>query len=580
MSQLPLPGGTTAELTSAAWIALRQQIEEALAAMDTSLRRAAAGPGIGRHGETASGVYAADGSLLVAGRESHPLLLEAASEALAYLVQDREEAFAPEDVFWTNDPHCGAASLEDLVIVTPLLSEGSLLGFVAVTASHAGLGKSSLAPVAHLREEGLILPWVRAARAGALIPEVRNLLVANSESPAEFLQDLSAQLHAVYQGRAALEDLLLPLGPDIADRIRERIAASCRRAIASIWQRMEQAALTATVAPFAVHIAPLESGLRVQLDYSGVLSAISPALARAAIRAALREVLAVEAPSLAVLGGLADTAQVEIGWSSAAARLLGGASRFADAQRVAEAVLGAFAASLAHLTHAPDGGCVLMDLRGQRADGSTYTLRLGVPGGLGASVFGDGLTHSTSPFLPRHLWSVEDIERAAPLRVLSLTVVADSAGPGQYHGGSGARLELLLAEGRAEADILLPGFAPGARGGMRGTPGVLTVITPDAGRREERGPSRSTVALRAGDRIILESPGGAGWGIPFQRSIMRLEEDLARDLISADQARNRYGLVLKPGTRDKDDHLTYRVRHYLLSTLAVEDIIAGEELLD
>jgi hypothetical protein len=38
--------------------------------------------------------------------------------------------------------------------------------------------------------------------------------------------------------------------------------------------------------------------------------------------------------------------------------------------------------------------------------------------------------------------------------------------------------------------------------------------------------------------------------------------------------------VLKPGTLEKDDVLTYRVRHYLLSTLAVEDIIAGEELLE
>jgi hypothetical protein len=41
---------------------------------------------------------------------------------------------------------------------------------------------------------------------------------------------------------------------------------------------------------------------------------------------------------------------------------------------------------------------------------------------------------------------------------------------------------------------------------------------------------------------------------------------------------------MKPGAQEggleKDDQLTYRVRHYLLSTLAAEDIIAGEELLD
>jgi N-methylhydantoinase B/oxoprolinase/acetone carboxylase alpha subunit len=98
--------------------------------------------------------------------------------------------------------------------------------------------------------------------------------------------------------------------------------------------------------------------------------------------------------------------------------------------------------------------------------------------------------------------------------------------------------------------------------------------------REHAGPAQVSLMLRAGRRLVLESPGGGGWGLPFQRSIMRVEEDLARDLITRDQSRSRYGVVLKPGSPEKDDHLTYRVRHYLLSTLAVEDIIAGEELLD
>ena len=61
---------------------------------------------------------------------------------------------------------------------------------------------------------------------------------------------------------------------------------------------------------------------------------------------------------------------------------------------------------------------------------------------------------------------------------------------------------------------------------------------------------------------------------------MRLEGDLAHGIVSRDQARSPYGLILKPGSLKKDDHLTYRVRHYLLSTLAAEDIIAGEELLE
>jgi N-methylhydantoinase B len=175
---------------------------------------------------------------------------------------------------------------------------------------------------------------------------------------------------------------------------------------------------------------------------------------------------------------------------------------------------------------------------------------------------------------------VEALERAAPLRVLRFALRSDSGGPGQYRGGLGALLELLLLDGRAEVDVLLPGFAGGLRGGTRGSGARLTLVTPEEGMREEQGPAQVTLGLRAGHRLILESPGGGGWGIPYQRSIMRVEEDLTRGLISRDQSKNRYGVVLKPGTLEKDDHLTYRIRHYLLTTLAAEDIIAGEELLD
>jgi N-methylhydantoinase B len=247
---------------------------------------------------------------------------------------------------------------------------------------------------------------------------------------------------------------------------------------------------------------------------------------------------------------------------------------------VADAIRAAFAGTLSHLTHAPDAACLLADLRGERNDGSRYQTRLGLPGGLGASVFGDGLTHGTSTFAPHRTHGVEEIERTLPVRILRFEILADSAGPGQYHGGAGVRLELQLLEGQAEVDLLLPGRALGMQGGMRGTDARVLHVTVRHGTREVLGPGRITLHLEAGDRLLLESAGGGGWGIPFQRSIMRLEEDLARGLVTPDQSRNRYGLVLKPGTLDKDDYLTYRVRHYLLSTLAVEDIIAGEELLD
>ena len=456
--------------------------------------------------------------------------------------------------------------------------------FVALAASHTALGRATLGPVESLRREGLSLPWTRVGRAGAVQPEILDLVAANTDTPGEFLEDLWAQVHSLRAGQAVMEGLVDHSGPEVLNRVWENLGGGCRRALAGILSRLGAGTAEGRVAPFAVRVMREGEGALVSVEAQDHVPRppLTPALARAAVRAALREVLTAEAPGMSVLGGWADAVRVEGSWNPPSPGI--GAARFTGARELADAILAAFAETLPHLTHAPDAGGLLLDLRGEREDGSRYRMRLELGGGLGASVFGDGLTHAGSPFQPQRLRSVEDLERAAPLRVLRFALRPDSGGPGQYRGGLGAALELLLLEGRAEADILLPGRAAGLRGGMRGTGARLVLATPEEGMREEQEPAQVSLGLRAGHRLSLESPGGGGWGIPYQRSIMRVEEDLVGGVITRDQSKNRYGVVLKPSAQarglEKDDHLTYRIRHYLLTTLAVEDIIAGEELLD
>jgi len=565
-------------------VVTRLQLEEVAAAMDATLRQAAISASIGRHGSTAAGLYAPAGSLLLGGRASHPLLMEAAAEALAFLMNGRVAAgppFAHGELYGTNDPGCDAAGLEDLILASPILREERLLGFVALTASHASLGRATLAPVERLPREGIVLPWTRLGSPGRLRGEVVDLLVANADNPETFREDLAAHVHALHLGRTAIEDLLGRAGPEALVTLAEVAGASARRALAQLFARLEASEIRGRAADLVVRICLQGPPFPVRLEAPGGGGLdLTPSLARAAVRAGIREILSAEAPSLAILGGLDEALAIEIDLGSPIGPRPTGAARFVGSQAALGAVLAAFAGTHSHLTHAADAACLLMDLRGHRDDGSRYHARLGVPGGLGASVFSDGLTHSTPPFSPHRTLAVEEIERSLPLRIHRLQLAPDSGGPGQYRGGLTAVLEVELLKGQADADVLIPGRAIGFQGGLRGADARLLHITLRHGTREVRGPARISIHLEAGDRLVLEGAGGGGWGIPFQRSIMRLEEDLQRSLIGPDQARNRYGLVLKEGTLDKDDYLTYRVRHYLLSMLTVEDIIAGEELID
>jgi N-methylhydantoinase B len=572
-------------LISAPVVALRLFLEEAAAAMDATLRQAAGSANIGRHGSTAAGFYLPTGALLLGGRESQPLLLESAAEALTCLVGRQETAdrpFASGELYLTNDAGSGGAGIEDLILATPILRDGRLTAFVALTASHPGLGRATLALVDQPRREGLILPWMRTGSLGRTQAETVTLLAANTDDPMEFREEFAAQVHALGLGRTAIEEALEVSGVDGLSALAEVAASGAQRALLQILGRLDITEIAGRVAPFTVRVRRGEMPVPVCIEgrTESSDSGITPALARAAIRATMREILAAEAPTLAILGGLDAALAIEYPAPIDLEARPTSEARFLGAQAIADAVRAAFAANLAHLTHAPDGACLLLDLRGRREDGTRYRARLGVPGGLGASVFGDGLTHSAVAFSPHRTQGIEEIERALPVRILRSEILPDSAGPGQYHGGSAVRLELVLLEGRAEVDVLIPGRAVGMQGGMRGADPRVLHVTPRDGTRETRGPTCTSLRLEAGDRLTIEGAGGGGWGIPFQRSIMRLEEDLARGFVTPDQSRNRYGLVLKPGTLDKDDYLTYRVRHYLLSTLAVEDIIAGEELLD
>lgn len=568
---------------------VRAQMEEAAWAMDVTLRQGASSAAIARHGASAAGYYGPTGSLILGGREGHPLLLEIASEALSCLVRQQAAAgrsFEPKALYWTNDARCGAAGIEELILAVPVIRDGQAICFVAVTATHPALGRGTLAPAESLRQEGLVLPWTRVGDSGRIQGEFLNLLAANAEEPAGLLEDIQTQVHSLRMGEAIVQRLVDTQGPADLAQVWDALGAGCRRGLRGILGKLEGGPVEGRISPFTVEIRTEEDRAVVAVGTEAGASErqLTPALARAAVRLAFREVLAAEVRATSVLGGWADAVRVELPWDRMPVNLPVGVARYVGAQALADAVLAAFAERVPHLAHAPDTGPVLVDLRGERADGSRYRMRLELGGGSGASVYGDGMTHTAPAVHPLCLRSVESVERAAPVRVLRWQMRPDSAGPGQYRGGLGAAMELELLEGRAEVDILLPGRPPGLRGGMRATGARLVLLTREEGLQEWAGPGRVTRRLRPGHRLTLESPGGGGWALPFQRSIMRVEEDLRRGLITRDHSRSRYGVVLKPGGQEgdleKDDHLTYRVRHYLLSTLAAEDIIAGEALLD
>ena len=105
-------------------------------------------------------------------------------------------------------------------------------------------------------------------------------------------------------------------------------------------------------------------------------------------------------------------------------------------------------------------------------------------------------------------------ERRYPARLERFAIRRGSGGAGQWPGGDGAIREIVFLAPCSLSILTQHRTAGpyGAAGGSPGQPGIQRLIRAD-GRAEPLDPIDAR-ELGAGDRLILETPGGGGWGPP------------------------------------------------------------------
>jgi 5-oxoprolinase (ATP-hydrolysing) len=136
-----------------------------------------------------------------------------------------------------------------------------------------------------------------------------------------------------------------------------------------------------------------------------------------------------------------------------------------------------------------------------------------IAGGSGAGNGYDGAdalhTHMTNTAIT----DPEVIEQRYPVRLRQFAIRRGSGGGGRWRGGDGVIREFeflkpltvsLLTQHRVEAPF-------GLRGGCDGQRGCQTLIRDGRSTTLE---GCTTFEAQAGDRVILETPGGGGWGAP------------------------------------------------------------------
>ncbi|NVB39399.1 hydantoinase B/oxoprolinase family protein [Pseudenhygromyxa sp. WMMC2535] len=507
--------------------------------MGATLRNTAHSVNIKERLDFSCAVFDGDGQL-IANAPHMPVHLGSMGAAVRAVIAGRRadgRGLLPGDAYVVNAPYNGGTHLPDVTVISPVFiasSEGASSPdfFVASRGHHADIGGispgSMPAHSRHVDEEGVRFDDFLLVDAGALRREaVRARLLAGpwpARDPDQNLADLEAQLAANHKGAGELRRMVarwtLPVVRAYMGHVRANAAESVRAAIArlaavhqgedgeGLRRRFRYAMDEGSEVVVCVELDPETRSCRV--DFSGTSAQRDNnfnaplAVCQAAVLYVFRTLVDADIPMnegcldpielvvppgsmldprypAAVVAGNVETSQV-----------------ICDALYGALGVMAAAQGTMNNLTFGDERRQYYETVCGGAGAG---------PGFAGASAVHTHMTNS-------RLTDPEVLERRYPVRLESFEIRRGSGGAGQFRGGDGVRralrfledMQLVLLANRRE----IPPF--GAAGGSPGAPGRNWIERAD-GRVEVLG-AAATVAVFAGDRFVLETPGGGGWGPP------------------------------------------------------------------
>ena len=495
--------------------------------MGVTLRRASFSPNIRERLDFSCAVFDAR-ARMIAQAAHVPVHLGSMPASVAAAVDEFEEFF-PGDVIALNDPYHGGTHLPDITMISPIFAGGDLCYFVASRAHHAdvgGMSPGSLPLSTELYQEGIIIPPLKLRLSGWTNEGAMALIVANSRDPEERHGDIEAQLAAHRIGESRLADMMIDHGIETTLEHAEALLNYSRKMTEAIIgaipdgsyqfrDAMEGDGQREFEIPIQVTVAV--RGREMTVDFAGsapqVMGNVNavPAIVQSATWYCVRLLAAEDVP---VNHGCFQPVKVLTSQGSVlnprfpAAVVVGNTE---TSQRVVDTVLGALAKALPQVIPAASQGTMNNFAVGGFNQGVQFVYYETLGGGHGASSRGDGLSGRQCHMTNTLNTPVEALEHSLPMRVRRCELRDGSGGHGKHRGGDGIVREYeFLVPARITINSERRLRAPyGTNGGDPGHCGINTIIRD--GVAEHVG-GKYTAQLAAADRVLIETPGGGGWG--------------------------------------------------------------------
>ena len=476
------------------------------------------------------------------------------------------ETMRPGDVFCTNDPWLSVGHYHDVTVVTPAFHKDRIVGLLANTCHIVDMGGRGFGPDARqVYEEGINIPIMHLARQGEVNEDLLEILRTNVRNATDMEGDFYAMMNCNDEGARRLADMLEEFGlndiEDIGDYIIQQSETRVRSAVRQLpdgdYEHVTE--LDGFAEPIRIRAVLTIDGEELRIDYRGTSSA-SPyginVVQNFCVAYTVFGVNCVIAPDVPCNAGSIGVAEVTApeGCILNVQRPMPVSARHVIGQMLPDVVFGCLAQAVPDRVPAEGAGAMWNPMiRGGRTAidpaiaatapvlGPDYDVILFNTGGTGGRPTMDGMATTAFPSGVKTP-PVEAIEAAFPLLIWRKEFREGSGGAGFHRGGLGQVLEIGGADGAPFSVAAMfdrTWRAPeGRHGGLDGAPGI--VRTSLGAKLKSKG--RQSVGY--GERLILELPGGGGYGPPLERDPDRVREDVVDGLVSHRAARSDYGVVL------------------------------------
>ena len=509
------PDPVLLELYAARFMALAEQMGEVLRSTATSVN-------MRERLDFSCALFDGAGQL-IANAPHVPVHLGAMGQSVRAIMATRGEDLQAGDAFVLNNPYNGGTHLPDVTVITPVFAPGiaAPVAFVANRGHHADIGGttpgSSPPHATTLEEEGVVLDNVLLLRGGVLDEAGMRRLLAGARWPARNpdanMADLKAQIAANMAGARDLAALIQRHGMAEVSAYMDHVLGNGEAAVRAVLSRLEGGVFEARLddgRPLKVAVTVDKAAGIARIDFTGT----SPqdtgnfnapaAVTRAVVLYALRALVGRDIP---LNDGCLRPVELIIPKGSlldpdpGRAVVAGNTEISQQALNVLLAAFGAAAAAQ---------GTMNNFLFGNARHQYYETIGGGMGAGPGWHGAGPVQCHMTNT----RITDPEVLETRLPVRLERFGAREGSGGAGQWRGGDGAvravrALEPMVATLVSSSRAVAP-F--GMAGGSAGAPGRQWIERADG--RIEPISGRAEAALEAGDLIVIETPGGGGWGAP------------------------------------------------------------------